>query len=198
MANTRRHIMRKRETHTTRKAAVSLLAVAGLALAGCGGGEDEAGTEVDDITGGEVQETAPAEETPAPEETPPAAGETTLPGATPYGGAYNQDFADDQAVYEGQEVTLSAEIVEVVSDNALEIGDPGDINLEPLLVMHDLGATGLEPDQTVEVVGTVMTSFELATVEEELGVELEDEVYTDYEGDPWLHATEVTPSEEAE
>jgi hypothetical protein len=192
MADTRRHIMRTRKQHTTRKAAVSVLAVAGLALAGCGNGEDEAGTEVDDITGGEVQETPPAEET------PPAAGETALPGATPYGGAYNQDFADDQAVYEGQEVTLSAEIVEVVSDNALEIGDPGDINLDPLLVMHDLGATGLEPDQTVEVVGTVMTSFEVATVEEELGVELEDEVYTDYEGDPWLHATEVTPSEEAE
>lgn len=184
--------MRTRETRTTRKAAVSLLAVAGLALAGCGGGEDEAGTEVDDITGGEVAET------PAAEETPPAEGETTLPGATPYGGAYNQEFADDQAVYEGQEVTLSAEIVELVSDNALEIGDPDDINLDPLLVMHDLGATGLEPDQTVEVVGTVMTGFDPATVGEELGVELEDEVYTDYEGDPWLHATEVTPSEEAE
>lgn len=182
--------MRTRETHTTRKAAASLLAVAGLALAGCGNGEDEAGTEVDDITGGEVAETPPVEQV------PPAEGEVPQPGATPYGGAYNQQFADDQTVYEGQEVTLSAEVVEVVSDNALEIGDPDDITLDPLLVMHDLGATGLEPDQVVEVVGTVMTDFDPATAGEELGVELEEEVYTDYEGDPWLHATEVTLSEE--
>ncbi|MFE7629422.1 hypothetical protein [Kocuria sp. NPDC057446] len=182
--------MRSRETHTTRKAAVSLLAAAGLALAGCGGGgEDEAGTEVDDITGGEVAETPDAEETPAAEGTP-----TRMP----FYGAYDREFTDDQAVHEGQEVTLTAEIVEIVSGNALEIGDPDDITLDPLLVLHDLGATGLEQDQAVEVVGTVMASFELATAEEELGVDLEDELYTDYEGDPWLRATEVTPGEAAE
>lgn len=182
--------MRTRETHTTRKAAVSLLAAAGLALAGCGGAdEDDTGTEVDDITGGEVTETPAAEETPAPEGT-----QTRLP----FYGAYDREFTDDRAVHEGQEVTLTAEIVEVVSGNALEIGDPGDITLDPLLVMHDLGATGLEQDQAVEVVGTVMTDFDLTTAEEELGVDLEDELYTDYEGDPWLRATEVTPDGAAE
>ncbi|MFE7628871.1 hypothetical protein [Kocuria sp. NPDC057446] len=174
--------MRTRKQHTTRKAAVSVLAVAGLALAGCGNGEDEAGTEVEDITGGEVAETPPAE----------AEGTQTR---MPFYGAYDQQFVDDQAVYEGQEVTLTAEVVEVVSSHALEIGDPNDITLDPLLVMHDLGATGLEPDQAVEVVGTVMASFDLATVEEEFGQSLEDELYTDYEGDPYLLATEVTPTE---
>jgi hypothetical protein len=184
--------MKTRKHHTTRKAAVSVLAIAGLALTGCGGTEeDEAGTEVEDITGGEVAETPPAEQT------PPAEAEGTQT-RMPFYGAYDRQFVDDQAVHEGQEVTLTAEIVEVVSSHALEIGDPNDLTLDPLLVVHDLGATGLEPDQAVEVVGTVMASFELATVEEEFGQSLEDELYTDYEGDPYVLATEVTPTEGGE
>lgn len=177
--------MRTREQHTTRKAAVGLLAAAGLALTGCGADEADTGTEVEDITEGEVVESSP----PAAD-VPPAA-----PG-TPYGGAYNRQFYDDRLVYEGQDVTLTAEVEEVVSPSALTIGDPDDLTLDPLLVVHDLDVTDLEEGQTIEVVGVVQEGFEVTAAEEEVGVELEDALFEDHVGDPWLHATEATVTEE--
>lgn len=173
--------MRTRDRHTTRTAAVALFAVAGLGLAGCG--EEEAGPEVEDIEEGEVLESSP----------PPEATEdaSVLPGA-PYRGAYNQEFYDDQEIYEGQEVTLSAEVEGIVSANALEISDPNNIDLEPLLVLHDLEAPDLEEGQVVEVVGTVQEGFTLATAEEDLGVDLVDELFTDYEEEPYLQASDVS------
>ncbi|MEX5300388.1 hypothetical protein RCG67_16615 [Kocuria sp. CPCC 205292] len=177
--------MSTREHHTTRKAAVGLLAVAGLALAGCGADEPDTGTEVEDITEGDVAETSP----PATE-VPPAAP------ATPYGGAYNRQFYDDRAVYEGQDVTLSAEVEEVVSPSALTIGDPDDLTLDPLLVVHDLDVPDLEEGQTLEVVGMVQEGFEVTAAEELVGVDLEDALFEDHAGDPWLHATDATVTAE--
>ena len=190
--------MRRNSQHTTRKAAVSLFAAAALALTGCGGGgEEDTGTEVDDITGGDVAETtAPAETTGPAETTAPTEGEgTAVPGA-PFSGPYNRQFSDDQEVHEGQEVTLTAEVESVVSGNAFTIGDPDDLTLDPLLVVHDVDLPDLAEDQALEVVGTVMTDFDVVTAEEELGVDLEDALYEDHQGDPWLHATDATVTEE--
>ncbi|MFI7494917.1 hypothetical protein ACH9D2_09400 [Kocuria sp. M4R2S49] len=175
--------MSTREHHSTRKAAVSLLAAAGLALAGCGADEPETGTEVEDITEGEVAETSP----------PPDTGAAPM---TPYGGAYNRQFYDDRAVYEGQDVTLSAEVEEVVSPSALTVGDPDDLTLDPLLVVHDLDVPDLQEGQTLEVVGMVQEGFEVAAAEEQLGVDLEDALFEDHVGDPWLHATDATVTAE--
>lgn len=177
--------MRTRERRTTRNAAVGLLAVAGLALTGCGAEEPDAGTDVEDITEGEVVESSP----------PDAVGPPAAPG-TPYGGAYNRQFYDDRLVYEGQDVTLTAEVEEVVSPSALTIGDPDDVTLDPLLVVHDLDVPDLEEGQTLEVVGVVQEGFEVTAAAEEVGVELEDELFEDHVGDPWLHATEATVTEE--
>jgi hypothetical protein len=185
MADTRRHIMRTREQHTTRTAAVGLLAAAGLALAGCGTDEAETGTEVEDITEGEVVES-----------TPPAADVPPAAPPTPYGGAYNRQFYDDRAVYEGQDVTLTAEVEEVVSPSALTIGDPDDLTLDPLLVVHDLDVPDLQEGQTIEVVGMVQEGFEVTAAEEQVGVDLDDALFEDHAGDPWLHATDATVTEE--
>lgn len=171
--------MRTRDRHTTRTAAVALLAIAGLGLGGCG--QEETGPEVEDIEEGEILESSP-----------PAEADETVAPVAPYRGAYNQEFYDDQEIYEGQEVTLSAEVEGIVSPNALVISDPNNVDLEPLLVVHDLDAPDLEEGQVVEVVGTVQTSFDPVTAEENLGVDLEDEMFTDYEGEPYLQASEVT------
>lgn len=177
--------MRTRSRHTTRTTtAAGVLAVAVLGIAGCGADETDSGTDVEDITEGEVIESSPA----------PGATESVLappPVAGPYVGPYNRQFFDDQQTYEGQEVTLTAEIEEVVSPEALEISDPNDVELDPLLVLHSLDQPDLEEGQVVEVIGTVQASFDQATVEGDLGVDLEDELFADYAGEPYVEATQV-------
>lgn len=176
--------MRTRDRHTTRMAVVSLFAVAGLGLAGCGG--EETGTDVEDITEGEVLESSPAAE---------ATGEATetVPPVTPYRGPYNQQFYDDRQVYEGQEVTLTGEIEEILSDQAFEISDPEDAEVGSLLVLHNLEQPpALEDGQVVEIVGTVQASFDPATAGEEMGIDLDAMMFEDHEGDPWIQATDVS------
>lgn len=183
--------MTPRDRHTVRRSAVGLLALSGLALAGCGG-EEDTGTEVEDITAGEVVGSSPTPQEDGAVPTAEGPGTESIV-ADPYRGAYNREFYDDRAVHEGQEVTLSAEVEEVVSSHALEIGDPEDVTLDPLLVVHGPGVGGLEEGRAVEIVGTVQASFDLATAEEDLGVDLEDQLFIDHHGDPYLRATEVTP-----
>ncbi|WP_460669067.1 hypothetical protein [Kocuria himachalensis] len=108
--------------HTTRTAAAALVAAAGLGLAGCGTEEPETGTDVEDVTEGEVLESSPA-----PENTP-----TTV---------------------------------------------------DPLLVLYNMDRIDIEEGQVVEVSGTVQQAFDLPTVE--------DELYQDYDQQPYLEATDV-------
>lgn len=41
----------------------------------------------------------------------------------------------------------------------------------------------------VQVTGTVQEGFDVAGVEQELGVDLEDEAFTEFEGEPYIMAT---------
>lgn len=178
--------MRTRDRNTTRMAVAGLFAAAGLALAGCGADEPEAGTDVEDVVEGEVAETSPAAE--GTVTVPPAAG-------APYAGPYNRGFYDQTTAYDGQEVTLTGEVEEVFatdSPTALTISDPNDAELGDLLVIaKDATMSDLAADQVVEVVGTVRTDFQLTRVETDLALDLEDELFQDFEGDPYIEATEI-------
>lgn len=57
--------------------------------------------------------------------------------------------------YLGEGVTVSADVNEVVSSNSFIIADTDDTTVDPLLVVGANGVTGLEPDLTVTVTGTV-------------------------------------------
>ena len=178
--------MRTRDRHTTRIVAAGLATAAGLALAGCGAEEEpEAGTDVEDVVEGEVVETT------APGEDAEAVAE---PGA-PYIGPYNREFYDEaETTYAGQEVTLTGEVEEVFSTDsptAITISDPNDLELGDLLVISETAMADLEQDQVVEVVGTVQADFQLTQVETELALDLEDEWFQDFEGDPYIEATEI-------
>lgn len=180
--------MSTREHHSTRKAAASLLAVAALGLAGCGNGESETGTDVEDVQESEVLESSPA----------PQEGEgTTADVVAPYNGAYNRDFSDDRALYEGQEVTLTGEVEDVVSPNALQLSDPDDVELGSLLVLHDADLPELEDGAMVELTGTLQASLDVASAEEDLGVDLGDEL-TDMEGESYVRATDITVTQQEE
>lgn len=176
--------MKTHHRHTTRMAIAGLVTAAGLGLAGCG--NEDTGTDVEDITEGEV-----AESSPAAEATDGMTG--AVPPVTPYRGPYDQQYYDEQQVYEGQEVTLTGEVEEVLSDQAFEISDPDDAELGSLLVLHTLQEPpALEDGQLVEVVGTVQASFDPATAGEQLGIELTAEGLEDHQDEGWVQATEVS------
>ncbi|MGK7222196.1 hypothetical protein ACSNO4_05305 [Kocuria flava] len=174
--------MSTREHRTTRRAAASVLAVAALGLAGCGDGGDETGTDVEDVQESEVLESSPA----------PQEGEgTTADVVAPYSGAYNRDFSDDRALYEGQEVTLTGEVEDVVSPYALQLSDPDDAELGSLLVLHQADLPDLEDGAVVELTGTLQASLDVPAAEEDLGVDLGDEL-SGMEGESYVRATDVT------
>ncbi|KLU11500.1 MULTISPECIES: hypothetical protein [Kocuria] len=180
--------MNTHQRTTTRRAAASVLAVAALGLAGCGNGESETGTDIEDVQESEVLESSPA---------PQEAGETPADTIAPYSGAYNRDFYDDQALYEGQEVTLTGEVEDVVSPNALQLSDPNDVELGSLLVLHDADLPELQDGALVEVTGTLQASLDVAAAEEDLGADLGDEL-ADMEGESYVRATEVTVTQQEE
>ena len=165
--------------HTTRTAAAALVVAAGLGLASCGTEGPETGTDVEDVTEGEVLESSPAPEN------DPATGNT-------FNGAYDQDFYDERETYVGQEVTLSAEVNDVLDDDAFVIaGTPG-TTVDPLLVLYNMDRIDIEEGQVVEVTGTVQEAFDLPTIEDDTQKDLEDDLYQDYDQQPYLEATQVT------
>ncbi len=164
--------------HTTRTAAAALVAAAGLALAGCGTEGPETGTDVEDVTEGEVLESSPA-----PENTPAT-------GAA-FNGPYDQGFYDERETYVGEEVTLSAEVNDVLDDDAFVIAGTVETTVDPLLVLYNMDQIDIEEGQVVEVTGTVQQAFDLPTIEDETQKDLEDDLYQDYDQQPYLEATDV-------
>lgn len=165
--------MRTRDRRTARMLAAGVAAVAGIGLSGCGTEGSEAGTDVEDVTDGEVVESSAA------------ATEDAGAMAMAYEGDYNQDFYDEVTTYTGQQVTLSAEVSETISPDAFAIAGAAD----PLLIVESQEIPPLDDGQVVQVTGTVQEGFDVVSVEEELGVDLEDEAFTDFEGEPYIMAT---------
>lgn len=169
--------MRARDRRSTRVMAAGVFAVAGLGLAGCNTAGPEEGTDVEDITEGEVLESSPA----------PQDGEAEL--STGYVGPYDQAFYDESETYAGQQVTVSAEVTETLSTDTFVIAGAAGTAVDPLLIVEEQEVPALDDGQVVEVTGTVAQDFDVAAAEEELGIDLEDELYADYVGEPYLMAT---------
>ncbi|MGQ1797330.1 hypothetical protein ACT4S5_09355 [Kocuria oceani] len=168
--------MRTRDRRSTRAMAAGIVAVAGLGLAGCNTEGPEEGTDVEDVSEGEVLESSPAPDN------NPTAGDTFI-------GNYDQDFYDESETYAGQEVTLSAEVTETLSTDTFVIAGAAGTAVDPLLIVEEQEIPPLDDGQVVQVTGTVAQDFDIAATEEELGIDLEDELYADYVGEPYLMAT---------
>lgn len=168
--------MRTRDRRSTRAMAAGIVAVAGLGLAGCNTEGPEEGTDVEDVSEGEVLESSPAPDN------NPTAGDTFI-------GNYDQDFYDESETYAGQEVTLSAEVTETLSTDTFVIAGASGTAVDPLLIVEEQEIPPLDDGQVVQVTGTVQEGFDVAGVEQELGVDLEDEAFTEFEGEPYIMAT---------
>ena len=81
----------------------------------------------------------------------------------------------------------------MISEETFTIGGAGG-GVEEFLVV-DSGATpAVEEDRAAQVAGVVTEDFDVVTFEEYLGVDLDDDLYADWEGQNYLVATEVTPT----
>lgn len=166
-------------------AAVLTLPFAALTFVGCGTSGPEEGTTVEDVAEGEGGEVA---------EEPAAEGEMA------YDGAYDAAFWEDSTNLVGQEVTVSAEVGSIIEPaSSFTIAGTDDTTVEPLLIVHNQGEMPeLEEGLTVGVTGTVQDAFDIVTVEEELGVDLDDTLYTDWEGERYIQANQVDLSVDAD
>ncbi|MFC3300629.1 hypothetical protein FJV46_06655 [Arthrobacter agilis] len=120
--------------------------------------------------------------------------EQVAEGDDAYIGAYDQSWYDDNESYVGEEVTLSADVNEVIDPTAFTIAGSDDTTVDELLIVHPENLPEVSPELTVAVTGTVKEDFDLVTVEEELGVDLDDALYEDRDGENYVHATEIDDS----
>jgi hypothetical protein len=129
-------------------------------------------------------------------QTSPAAPDVRGPGdlEDPYDGPLTADFREDLPAYAGQEVTLTADVVGVLSPVAFTVTAPDGADVEPLLVLATTELPELRPGQPVVLAAEPQGEFELTEIEEALDTDLPDEVYEEWEGEPYLSASIVQSS----
>ncbi len=98
---------------------------------------------------------------------------------------------DDPESFVGEQVTVSGEVNKVVGNNAFRIGGK-DLGGEPLLVVSSK-RSNVSQDELVEVTGTVR-EFDLAELENDFGVDLDDDAFTRFEGEHVIVADNVDRS----
>lgn len=166
-----------RHTWMKRAAVLSILPISALGMTACDGTSgSEEGADVEDV----VQDEAPIEEDPDA-------------AADPYEGLYDQTFYDSVNQFLGSEVTLSADLNEIIDPVSFTIAGTDDTTVEALLVVHPGGELDpdISPGSIMKVTGTVMEAFNVETVEERLGVDLDDALYEDWEGETYVNATSI-------
>lgn len=159
-------MLRSTRTNPFAKTAVAgIFALSALGLSACGDtAGSEAGTDVEDI-----QEEA----------------------ADGYDGVYDSDFYDDVESYDDQEVTVSADVNEVLDISAFTIAGTDDTTVDPLLVISVDEATEIDEGTAVAVTGTVHQSFDFAMVEEEMEFDFDESVFEGWAGEPYIVASSI-------
>ncbi|HET6562166.1 MAG TPA: hypothetical protein VFG72_09845 [Marmoricola sp.] len=158
-----------------RAAGISTAAVLGVTgLAAC----DSAGPETGEVTTEDLQDLE--EDLGSLEERVGVleAGDTAAGGAVDE--PIDDDlFWDDPGALLGQEVTVSADVTEVVisGDNGIAFLMGDDIGDDPIAVISASPPSGLEVDNVVKVTGTVV-QIQRDTFEEDFGV-AEDDLFDD-------------------
>ena len=164
------------------KLGVPLMVASGLFLASCGAEEPAAET--------------PAETAPAANEEPESAGQAA--------GVSVADVVDNPSEFYGKKLTVSGLVGEVVGPNAVTIGGQDGVFEEELLIvgaqplpeLAEGDAVEIAAEDLVQATGTLQ-EFQVPEFEEALGTELDDNLFTEYEGEPALQASSValTPAE---
>ncbi|HET7315571.1 hypothetical protein [Salinisphaera sp.] len=112
-----------------------------------------------------------------------------------YAGSYNSGFYGNLDSYEGKQVSVSADVGKVVSKHAFTMAG-GDV--EPLLIVSANEEKNLAQGSTAKVTGTVHTAFDLTTVEDEVGVDLQDNLFNQWGQEPYIVATSIDTNPKTE
>lgn len=116
-----------------------------------------------------------------------ACGEDEVPADT---GAVEEPAQDELAELAlGETVTVNGEVSEIIWPNAFTVGGE-EIGENPILVVGAQVPT-LEEGAEVQVAGTVV-EFQVLGSEEDLDLDLVDNEFEDFDGDPAIQATSVT------
>src|SRR5918997_5217839 len=90
----------------------------------------------------------------------------------------------------GQQVQVTGEVATIIAPHALTIGGD-DIGENPILVVGANMPAGLTQGETVRVSGTVK-EFQVPGYEQDLDLDLIDQEFEDFDGDPAIQANSVT------
>lgn len=116
-----------------------------------------------------------------------ACGEDEVPADT---GAVEEPAQDElEELALGETVTVNGEVSEVIGPNAFTVGGE-EIGDNPILVVG-AQVPALEEGAEVEAAGTVV-EFQVLGYEEDLDLDLVDNEFEDFDGDPAIQATSVT------
>ena len=105
-------------------------------------------------------------------------------------GAFDTGYSDVQN-YVGQQVTVSADVNDVISPTAFTIAGTENTTVDELLVLHAQGGPTVTPDSAVQVTGPVRQGFSIPQAEQFVGVDLDDGLFTDWEGQNYIEASSV-------
>lgn len=94
----------------------------------------------------------------------------------------------DVDAYDGREVTVLAEVQEIVSPFAYSIRGTSEALTEPILVVSADEWSDLEPGAPVRVEGELRTGLVLVELEELLDTDLDDELYAAWETGTYIVA----------
>ncbi|MGW0497748.1 hypothetical protein ACWD0Z_20695 [Streptomyces sp. NPDC003007] len=92
----------------------------------------------------------------------------------------------------GKKVTVSADVNQVINRNAFTIAGTPASGTDPLLIVS-ADATDLDKGRTVRVTGTVRERFEAVRVGDDLGLDWNDDLFTEWDDKHYIVASAVTP-----
>jgi hypothetical protein len=108
-----------------------------------------------------------------------------------YDGVYDPNFYDAIDTHVGEEVSLSAEVLDLLSPTSFTVISGDDPTANPLLVLNEDDTENVLPGMPIQVTGAVMEAFDPSTVEENLSIDLDDALYKDWIGEFYLEVTAI-------
>ncbi len=108
-------------------------------------------------------------------------------------------ITENPAAFAGHRVVVDGGVNVVLNENAFTIADNTLLDTNEMLVLNATGQAlerALAADEPVIVLGTVRM-FNLAEVEQDLGYDLQDNMFTAYEGKPVIVAGNVSVADQA-
>lgn len=109
--------------------------------------------------------------------------------------AFRDTVEEAEQAEDGESVTVSAELNEIISPSSFTIAGTDETSVEPLLVVHDQQLPQIQPGDAVQVTGTVYRNIQLPRLEETAGLDLDDAMHEEWEGKTSIVATEISALE---